>query len=147
MKRFIQYYSILIFPILLGSIIPLVANGGIDLTTIKIAVWGICCTFNVLPKMLRISMHKNWLLRLICGLVGLILVYALAISVPLALLGISDNGIRYLIQRLPDFFGMVRLLSVIIMLPFMPYNIGVIACFLLNGVYVKRINYMLTKGD
>ncbi|MDR2583589.1 MAG: hypothetical protein LBC75_08935 [Fibromonadaceae bacterium] len=143
MSKFIQNYSILAFPALIGCTM----TGG----DLYIAIWAVIGTFIVLVPMLRLSKNKSWYIRLLYGFIGIILFYILIVFLNFIILKLisiigthwwerQDDGDRFITTIIAMGYGIFLFLKV-----FYPANIAVVLCFLLNDIYAKKIDKIICR--
>jgi hypothetical protein len=166
MYKIIQNYSILVFPAIAGCS-QLIWMFGTDDKMVYPAILGTVMTVAVLAPMLRVSRlsdNKSKRVKFFYGFIALVLFYVSGLILNFIL--VQDLEIfgkpwyktdrnNFLRSNFSDFFEHIEYIEVafkalpMCLIVFLPANIAVILCFLLNDIYSKKIGKIIScfSGD
>ncbi|MDR2583580.1 MAG: hypothetical protein LBC75_08890 [Fibromonadaceae bacterium] len=141
MRKFIQNYSILVFPAIVGFVTLLFEHKKTDLSVLYVTYLCIVANLIILVPMLKLSNGKFWAVRLIIGLVAMIMFYLFFFAIFLIIPSMSCS-----IDDAEKFFNTIKMISFgvfVCLLGFWQANIAVILAFLLNDIYAKKIGKII----
>ena len=139
MRKFIQNYSILVFPAIVGFVTLLFEHKKMDLKVLNVTFLCIVANLIILVPMLKLSNGKFWAVRLIIGLVAIIMFYLFFFAIFLIIPSMSS---------IDEFFNAIKIFSFgvfICLLGFWQANIAVILAFLFNDIYAKKIGKIICR--
>jgi hypothetical protein len=145
MRKIIQNYSILIFPILVGVIIILFWKGKkeFDHVVLHMIVLDIMSTLIALPPLLRLSNGKPCYARFLFGVASSFLIYVVAFLLSFIEEKVIRGEITDLFYGAWNLIQLTGIMAVVFLVVFFPFTISVIICFLLNDLYAKKMEKII----